>query len=107
MIRLVVNSADQPKSFFRFSVFSTKKKLKGELALAYESELLHVSLVSGLELKMCGMHIKMLRNSSKKSWERRYCQGLGQNSLISNLNSYCSYDYYVSNSMIRVVVKFC
>ena len=70
------------------------------------AQLLHVSLVSGLELKMCRMHIKMLRNSSKKSWRRHYCQGLGRNSLFSNLNSYCYYDYYVSNSVIRVVVKF-
>ena len=42
----------------------------------------------------------------KTSWGRHYCQGLGQNSLFSNLNSFC-YDYYVSNSVIRVVVKFC
>ena len=32
------------------------------------AQLLYVSLVSGLELKTCRMHIKMLRNSSKKSW---------------------------------------
>ena len=66
-------------------------------------QLLYVSLVSGLELKLCRVHIKMLRNSSKKN---HYCPGLGRNSLFSNLNSYCYYDYYVSNSVIRVVVKF-
>ena len=31
------------------------------------AQLLHVSLVSGLELKTCTMHVKMLRNSSKKN----------------------------------------
>ena len=51
------------------------------------AQLLYASLVSGLELKTCRMHIKMLRNSSKKSWERYYCQGLGQNSLFTNLKS--------------------
>ena len=69
-------------------------------------QVLYVSFVSGLELKSCGMYIKMLKNSSKISWERHYCQDLGQNSLFSNLNSYCYYDYYVSNSVIRVEIKF-
>ena len=71
------------------------------------AQLLYVSLVSGLELKTCRMHIKMLRNSSKKSWGRHSFQGLQQNSLFSNWNCYCCYDYYVSNSVIRLVVKFC
>ena len=52
-------------------------------------QLFHMSLVSGLELKTCRMHIKILRNSSKKKWwGRHYCQLLGQNSLVTNLNSY-------------------
>ena len=63
------------------------------------AQLLYVSLVSALELKTCRMHIRMLRNSSKKkSWGRHYCQGLGRNSVFSSLNSYCYYDYYFSNS---------
>ena len=71
-------------------------------------QLFHMSLVSGLELKTCRMHIKILRNSSKKKWwGRHYCQLLGQNSLVTNLNSYCYYDHYVINSVIWVVVKFC
>ena len=70
-------------------------------------QLVYVSLVSGLELKTCRIHIKMLRNSSKKSLERQQCQSLGQNSLFSNLNSYCCYYYYVSSSVKRLVVKFC
>ena len=70
------------------------------------AQLLNVSLVSWLELKSNIMHVKMLRNSSKKSWGRHYCHGLGQNSLFSNLNCYCCYDYYVSNSATRVVLSF-
>ena len=38
---------------------------------------------------------------------RHSFQGLQQNSLFSNWNCYCCYDYYVSNSVIRLVVKFC
>ena len=68
------------------------------------AQILHVGLVSPLELKTCRMHIKMLRNYW---WGRYYCQGLGQNSLFSNLNSYCYYDYYVIKSVVRVEVKFC
>ena len=67
----------------------------------------YVSFVSGLELKACRMYIKMLKNSSKISWGRHYCQDLGQNSLFSNLSYYCYHDCYGSNSVIRVVVKFC
>ena len=60
------------------------------------AQLLHVSLVLGLELKICRMHIM----------GEVLLSGFGTKSLFSNLNSYCYYDYYVSNSVIRVVVKF-
>ena len=49
----------------------------------------------------------MLGNSSKKSWGRHKCQGLGQNSLFSSFSSCCCYDYYVSSSVIKLEVKFC
>ena len=71
------------------------------------AQLVYVTLIPGLELKTCRIHIKMLRNSSKKIMGRHYCQGLKQNSLFSSLNSYCYYDYYVSDSVITVVVKSC
>ena len=74
----------------------------------WQAQLLHVSHVSRLELKTCRIHIKMVRNSSKKktSWGMHYCQGLGQNTHFSNLtvtgiwkfhrwNFYC-YPYWTS-----------
>ena len=60
----------------------------------WQAQYLSVSLVSGLELRKCRMHIKMLRNSSKISCERHQCQGFGQNNLFNNLSSSCCYDYY-------------
>ena len=70
------------------------------------AQLLHLSLVSEIELKTCRMYTKMHKNSSKKSWVRHYCQSLGQNNLFSNLRSYCCYDYYLvlaaTNEQFRV-----
>ena len=47
----------------------------------------------GFRVRIKKVLVKMLRNSSKKLWRRYQCQGLGQNSLFSNLNFYCYYDY--------------
>ena len=70
------------------------------------AHLLYVGLVPGLELKTSRMHMKILSNFFKKSWQRHYYQGLGQNNLFSNVNSHFCYNYYLvlagSNNSFRV-----
>ena len=49
------------------------------------AQLLHVSLVSGLELKMCRMHIKMIRNSSQIPWGLALVSGFGTKQPLQQL----------------------
>ena len=52
------------------------------------------------------MLINMLRNSSKNHGGDTSVRVWDKTPSSANLNFYCCYDYYVSSSAIRLVVKF-